>query len=57
MEWTEIVSAVGSVGICGVMCFALLGFMKDQIAKLTDAVNNNTVVMSRLLERMGNDDR
>lgn len=55
-EISSIVSAIGSVGFSAVMCLVLVNFMKDQMQKLTDAVNNNTIVVSRLLERLKKDD-
>lgn len=55
-EISSIVSAVGSVGFSAVMCIILVNFLKDQMQKMTDAVNNNTVIINRLLERLKKDD-
>lgn len=55
MSINEIVTAVSTVGVSGLICFALLDMIKKQMSTLTDAINNNTVVINRLLERLGGD--
>lgn len=55
-----ILSAVQSVGFPAVMCGVLLYLMyrqteqhKSETDKMTEAINNNTVVLQRILERLG----
>lgn len=54
-----ILSAVQSVGFPAVMCGVLLYLMyrqteqhKVETDKMTEAINNNTVVLQRILERL-----
>lgn len=56
---TQVISAVG---FPIVMCFALFYYIqsegkanREQISKLTDALNNNTAVTAKLLERLDKD--
>lgn len=63
MEIDVIVSAISSVGFPIVMCGALFWQLrksdtdhKETVGKLTESINNNTIVMTRLVERLGGDD-
>ena len=58
----DISTAVGSLGFPIVMCFMLLYYIakdtkanREQIEKLTIALNNNTNVIGKLLERLDSD--
>ena len=58
MEYETFVNAISTVGFPIFMCLILCYYMqkndKDtraQIAHLTETVNNNTVIMTKLLER------
>ena len=52
---SEIVSMVSNIGFPIAMCILLIVQNSKQMKELTDAVNNNTLTMQKLLERM--DDR
>lgn len=43
---------VSQVGFPIFMCIALFYYIQKRMDKLTDALNNNTTVMIKLLERM-----
>lgn len=56
----EIMNAISTLGFPIVCCGALFWYMikqderhKDETAKLTDAINNNTNIMTKLVERLG----
>lgn len=59
MDWEQIVSLIGSLGFPIVMCFIMLYVFekllkeqneqhKEEMTKRTDALNNNTKVLSDL---------
>ena len=56
---SDLLSAISTVGFPIVMCLALFYYIwkcdtanRSQIEKLSDALNNNTSVITKLLERM-----
>lgn len=60
MEIGEITTLIGSVGFPIVMCLIFVKLFTDmqdkhreEMSKITDAVNNNTLVMQKLLDEMG----
>lgn len=59
MDINAIFQGIGSVGFPIVACCAIFYLMekqgtqhKDEMDKMTDALNNNTVVLNRILERL-----
>lgn len=59
MEWVQIVSSVGfpivAVFGCGWFIKYTTDLHKNEIDKLSEAVNNNTIVMTKLIEKLGGD--
>ena len=62
MEFQEILTAVSTVGFPIVMCGGLFWYMinqreshKEEMSKMTEAINNNTIVLQKLLDKMGGD--
>lgn len=62
MDITSVLQAISTVGFPIVACAALFIRMeksdqnhKEEIDKLSEAVNNNTVVMAQLMERLRDD--
>ena len=60
--FADLSTAVGTLGFPIVMCFMLLYYIakdakanREQIEKLTIALNNNTNVIGKLLERLDAD--
>lgn len=60
MDYTAIMQAIGTVGFPIVACCAIFYLLekqgqqhKDEMDKMTDALNNNTIVLNRILERLG----
>lgn len=60
MELSEILSAISTVGFPIVACIAMYIRMdksdarhSEEVEKLSEAINNNTQVMTRLSERIG----
>lgn len=60
MDWQGIVNIVSSIGFPIVMCL-LMGFYikyitdehKEEISQLKTALDNNTVALTKLIERLG----
>ena len=59
MEMNSLMQAVTSVGFPIVMCFVMIYYIQkkdddtnSQIKELSQAINNNTLVMTKLLERL-----
>lgn len=55
--WIQLVS---SLGVPAAMCFFMMQYIEKQeerhqaeVAGLRDAVNNNTIVVTKLVERLG----
>lgn len=65
MDWNVIIQAASTLGIPAVMCGALFWFIvrqtadhKEEMNKITEALNNNTIVMNQMLEHLrGEDER
>ena len=74
MDFTSVITAIGSVGFPIVACCAMAFFFskvnnnyrtdikelsqqhKDEMAAMTEALNNNTLVIQRLVDKLGGDD-
>ena len=66
MDANTIVTLVGSLGFPICACIGLGWFVtselrsmrsdhKEEMAKMTEAVNNNTIVIQKLVDKMGDD--
>lgn len=60
MDVSAIIQAVSTVGFPIVMCLLFMYYIKyindqhkDEIDKLSQSVNNNTLVMQKLLDKLG----
>lgn len=60
MDYQNLITAISTVGFPIVMCGALFWYMiqqreahKEEINKMTEALNNNTLVLQKLLDKMG----
>ena len=60
MDVQAIITAISTVGFPIVMCGALFWYMinqrdahKEEINKMTDALNNNTLAIQKLLDKLG----
>lgn len=63
MEFSEVVQLVGSLGFPIVMCLMMYYRMDKQdethrleMDKITESLNNNTIALTKLTERLGGDD-
>lgn len=59
MDATNIISVVSQVGFPIAMCLVMAWYIKyandqhkDEISKITEALNNNTLAVQKLCERM-----
>lgn len=59
MDFTQIISAISSVGFPIVFCFVLYKTLtdiqkahKEESDKLTDAIHNNTLVIQKLVDKI-----
>lgn len=52
MDISTITSLIGSIGFPIVMCIMMFNYMKDEEAKLTDAINELKNVITVLTERI-----
>lgn len=64
MDVNSIVTIIGSLGFPIAACLACFYYIKytndqhkEEIGKLTEAINNNTLVIQRLLDKMDMDDK
>jgi hypothetical protein len=48
----SLLTAISSVGFPIVMCGALFWYIQAKIDKMTEALNANTAVMTKVLERL-----
>lgn len=48
----DLASLVSNVGFPIVMCFGLFFYIQKRVDKLSEALNNNTTVIAKLLERL-----
>lgn len=62
MEYNDIITAITTVGFpivaYGGLFWALIkqtGQHKEEMNNMTDAINNNTVALTKLIERLGGD--
>lgn len=62
MDFTPIIQAISSIGFPAVMCLIMFKFMnneteahREEVAKMTEALNNNTLALNRLEMKMGVD--
>lgn len=60
MDVNNIIAAIGSVGFPVVACVGLYLMQikqadahKQEMDKVTEAINNNTIALTRLIERIG----
>ena len=60
MDIQSIITAISTVGFPIVMCGALFWYMinqrdshKEEISKMTEAINNNTLALQKLLDKLG----
>lgn len=63
MDFNAIMQAVSTLGFPIVMCGALFWKLtkqdmvhQEEMAKLSEALNNNTLVMQRLVDKLGGDE-
>lgn len=63
MDFATLVSAVSAVGFPVVFCFVLYSTMlnqskshKEESDKLTEAIHNNTLVIQKLVDKLGKED-
>lgn len=62
MDFATIVQAIGTLGFPVCMCIAMFYHMtkqtethKEEVAKMIEALNNNTIALNRLEMKMGVD--
>ena len=60
MDVSAIVQAISTVGFPIIMCLLFMYYIKyindqhkDEIDKLSESLNNNTLVMQKLLDKLG----
>lgn len=63
MDVSAVVQAISTVGFPIVMCLLFMYYIKyindqhkDEIDKLSQSLNNNTLVMQKLLDKLGGGD-
>lgn len=63
MDVSAVIQAISTVGFPIVMCLLFMYYIKyindqhkDEIDKLSQSVNNNTLVMQKLLDKLGGGD-
>ena len=63
MDITAITTLITTVGFPVVVCLAMMYYVKylndqhkQEIDKLSEALQNNTIVMQRLLDKLGGDE-
>lgn len=59
-----LINAISSIGFPGVMCYLMFKYLEkttqdsnDKMSKLSEAINNNTVVITKLIERSENNEK
>ena len=62
MDYAVIMQTIGSLGFPIAMCLAMFFYMitqnelhKTEIDRITEALNNNTIALNRLHDKMGVD--
>lgn len=60
MDLSSIISVIGSLGFPIAACVAMFYYMtkiteahKEEVAKITEALNNNTIALTRLESKIG----
>lgn len=48
----DVVSAISTMGFPIVMCLVLSYYIKEEVGNLRETINNNTIVITKLLERI-----
>lgn len=48
----DVVSAISTMGFPIVMCLVLSYYIKEEVSNLRETINNNTIVITKLLERI-----
>lgn len=63
MDFNTITQFIGSLGFPIAVCLICFWYInkreeahKDEVTKLAEAINNNTLVMQKLVVRLGDDD-
>lgn len=63
MDFNALVQSISTVGFPIIMCLILLYYMKsnsekhgDEVSQLRNAIENNTIVITKLMERIGSDE-
>lgn len=56
MDFSEVMQMVSTVGFPIVAAGVLMWFLSTKMTTLEQAVQNNTLVMQRLLDKLGGDD-
>lgn len=63
MDLNTVMTAISSLGFPIAMCIAMFWYMtkqtethKEEVAKMTEALNNNTLALNRLETKMGVDE-
>ena len=51
---SSLITAISTVGFPIVMCGALFWYIQVKVDKMTEALNANTLVITKLLERLDN---
>ena len=51
---SALITAISTVGFPIVMCGALFWYIQVKVDKMTEALNANTLVITKLLERLDN---
>ena len=51
---SALIAAISTVGFPIVMCGALFWYIQVKVDKMTEALNANTLVITKLLERLDN---
>lgn len=63
MDFNTVTQFIGSLGFPIAVCLICFWYInkreeahKDEVTKLAEAINNNTLVMQKLVVRLGDDD-
>lgn len=62
MDFNSLIQAISSVGFPIVMCGVMFYYLQKndenhetQVAQMRDAINNNTIMMNKVLDKIGGD--
>lgn len=60
MDWNAVIQLISTLGFPAVCCIALFWYMvkqrdvhKEEINELKKSIDNNTVILTRLYEKLG----